>query len=60
VCCDLCGHDSPNYEFVSFAIHDGDERPVCQSCFNQELRQDCQCWSLAWLPSREDLENGKN
>ena len=31
--CELCGHDSPIYKFVPFAIHDGDERPVCDSCF---------------------------
>jgi hypothetical protein len=58
MCCELCGHDSPIYKFVPFAIHDGDERPVCDSCFQQELRQRFSRWTLAWLRRSEDLENG--
>jgi hypothetical protein len=56
MCCELCGHDSPIYKFVSFAIHDGDARPVCDSCFQKELRQGFQCWTLARLPSLEEFD----
>ncbi len=49
MCCELCGHDSPAYRFVSFVIHDGDVRPVCEDCFDQERRQCCPPWSVATL-----------
>ena len=59
MCCELCGHDAPNYEFVSFAIHGDDMRPVCASCFSQEVRQQYPKWSLAWLRKMKDFYYGE-
>ena len=58
MCCEICGHDSPNYEFVPFAIHDGDERPVCDSCFTQGPCQGFQSGTLARFHSFEELADG--
>jgi len=56
MCCEMCGHDSPIYKFVPFAMHDGDARPVCDSCFQQELCQPYPRWSLARLRSIEEFD----